>query len=224
MIGQPIDKLIEHLNNQDEYIRSLREQKPPKTEKPVDINEELEAVELMELEPKDQAKAILKIAQKALKESEEYKALKAENERLKEQIQPIQEQEVLKTFYQDISKHPDLPQGSDPQDALNDWKENSGLSKDDMLVLSYSPRLLVDNIAKFAKSKADLKSKEDEEKETKRKSKIKIANEVKKKLKEASTLKTKGSSFNAAPKETAVYMDKGTDQRARKILERNGLL
>jgi hypothetical protein len=220
LIGQPLDKFIDAYNSNVEYINKLKTK--PETKEEI-INES----ELMEMPPKDQYNYILKIAKKAVKEelSPELEALKSENQQLKEQLAPVQQREAEQYLVSEIEKHPELPgvlkgQG---KDIFADWMQNSGLSVDERLALSKVPSVLVGNIVSFASKKQAIKDQEKAELENKKKSKIKIAQETKKKLKEVEHQSVKGSKVYAANREQAIYMDKETDATARKILELNGL-
>lgn len=217
--GKPITELISAFEKQGSYISQLESQinelkkTPDKTKFEIEtIEEQIDELDLVELDPKEQRKAIKDLVDVAVKD-----ALKQYDAEISQKIQPVQniaEQQALENFYSDIQTH--LPTGMKASEVFNDWLKDNDLTKEEKAILAQSPNLLIKEVARYAKAIDDQKK----EKEKLKKSKITVADQVRKKLKEADNNSVPGSTFNATTRDNQVYVDQQTDETVRKILAR----
>ena len=199
MVGQPIEKLFEVLNNQAAYIEKLssqlKETKPVKEKETDSITEEmLEEIDFLELDPKDAVKKINSMIRKALDENN-----KQWESKLKETIQPVSEvaeKERLKELVGKIQTR--LPKEVNAGEIFNEWIKDESMSKEAKLAVAQSEEALITVVANFGKEKHAASENAKKEKDSKKKSKIILAEEVRRKLKEADKIPGENTTINTS--------------------------
>lgn len=225
MIGQPLNKMVEHISNLSEYNQRLlkeRETKKPETKETDSktTQELLDEIDFLELDPKEAAKAITKIANAAVKDALE-KNNKDWEQKLSATIQPISkaaEKEALNELIEKIQNK--FPKEVSAGELFNEWLKDDSMSKEAKLAVAQSEEALISVVVNYGKEKHNKIKADKDAKEIKKKSKIVIADEVRKKIKEADTAGVSGETYNAARRDEIITGDPVSDIK-RKIAERN---
>lgn len=151
LIGKPLDEAFKALDEQNAYITQLQKGKQQKqsdasqsnstTNKQTqdDLVEEIEALDLVNLTPKEQAEYILKLAKKVNAQKEPEQLEETVNEEVQELTADEQKalvEEYRQTFISTLQTK--LPEKVDAMTVFNEWKKTEGKNLTPELKVAYA--------------------------------------------------------------------------------------